>query len=76
MPESKIESNIAKLYKRNTLNLLMFGYVRGVRNTLHTITIEAALEMFRDDMKIDPDDFNAASMATIYNRMTKELLDK
>lgn len=75
MPENKITSPIAAIYKRNALNLLMFGYVKGVRETIHTVTIAEALERFRVLMDIDPDCFNANSMAMEFNRMNKDIFN-
>lgn len=70
---SKTENNIERIYRRSAENLLMFAFVRGARATLHTVTIDKALEMFRVDMGIEIDDFSIPSNRTIFNRMNEEL---
>jgi hypothetical protein len=72
---SQTENNIQKLYRRSAENLLMFAFVRGARATLHTVTIDKALEMFREDMGISIDDFSISSNRTIFNRMNLELFN-
>lgn len=66
-------NKIAKIYRRSAENLLMYGFVTGVRQTLHTVTIDKALEMFRVSMGIDDDDFSIPSNRMIFNRMNAEL---
>ena len=73
--ESKLEGTIPKLYKRNALHLLLYGYVTGVRSTLHTIDIPMAISMFIEDFNIDPEDINEESAKVIYGRMRKEFLN-
>lgn len=71
--ETPIEQTIPRLYKRNALYLLMFGYIRGCRDTLHTMTIEHAIRAFMSDMELEEDDFNFESAKCTYFRMCKDL---
>lgn len=64
---------IPKLYKRNAISLLLFGYVKGVRATLHTMTIDKAIDMFIDDFGLTDKDVNRESLTTIFNRMQLDL---
>lgn len=64
---------IPKLYKRNAISLLLFGYVKGVRATLHTITIDKAIDMFIDDFGLTDKDVNRESLTTVFNRMQLDL---
>ena len=73
--ETNIESSIPTLYKRNALSLLMFGFVNGVRATLHTITIKEAVYMFMEAYGLNHDDYNSDSALVIYNRMQKDLVN-
>ena len=72
---SKLEGQIPKLYRRSALNLLMYGFVTGVRATLHTVNVKQAIFMFMEAYAIDDDDFNVDSAMVIYNRMQKEFLN-
>ena len=71
-----IEARIPAIYRRSALNHMMFGYVTGVRATLHTIPMRDALLMFMESFGLDDDDFNIASALTTYNRMQKEFLNQ
>lgn len=69
---SNIEKLVPRMYRRSALNLLMFGYINGVRSTLHTVTVKEAVLMFMRDFQLDSDDFNEDSASVIYYRMYKE----
>lgn len=71
--KSQLEKSIPALYRRTALSQLMFGFVTGCRNTLHTITIHDAILMFMDVYGLSPDEYNVDSAKVIYNRMSKEL---
>lgn len=73
--ETSIEKTIPKLYKRTALSQMMFAFVRGVRATLHTVTIDEAIRMFMDDMDLTDDDFNVESARSAYHLMQKELIN-
>lgn len=73
--QTEIEKIIPAIYKRSTLNLLFHGYIKGVKSTLHTMTTNAAIDMFMDDFGLNDDEFNRDSAIVIYDRMQKELKD-
>ena len=56
-----------------TINLLLYGFVCGVRDALPSITIKDAILMFMEEFDLDDDDFNIDSAAVIIDRMNKEL---
>ena len=70
--ETGLEGLIPKIYKRNALALMLYGYVKGVRAALHTVTIEQAVTMFKEDFCIDDDDLNDDTATSIYTRMQRE----
>lgn len=72
---SKTVNLVPPLFRYNALNLLMFGYVQGVRKTIHTMTIDAALESFIDAYGLDPDDYNTESAKATYNDMKNHVAD-
>ena len=74
MPKlSNIESLIPALYRRTALNQMMFAFVLGVRNTLHTITVKDAVLMFMKEFNLTEELFSVDSALVTYNRMLKEL---
>lgn len=74
MPKDiNLVGDIPKLYKRNAISLLLFGYIKGVRATLHTITISKAIDMFIEDFGLSDDKVNRESLKTTYNRMQIDL---
>ncbi len=76
MPKQiNIQLSIPALYKRSALNHLMFGFVTGVRATLHTVTIKEAVYMFMDAYGLSHEDYNSDSALITFNRMQKELLN-
>ena len=76
MPKiSKTESTIQKFYRRSSLHQLMFGFVQGVRATLHTVPVKQAIRMFMEQYDLTDDDYNADSALVIFDRMQKELFE-
>ncbi len=73
--ETTIEAAIPRLYKRPALNLLMFGYVRGAREVLHTVTVKQAISDFMDLFDLDHDQYNIDSALVTFHRMQRELFD-
>jgi len=73
--QTEIEKLIPTIYKRSALNLSMFGFVRGVRATLPTVTVEMAISMFAESYGIDEEAYNLTSARSVYFRMQKELLN-
>ena len=71
----EVENKIPKLYKRTAINLLMYGYVTGVRATLHTIHVGDAIIMFMETFGLSHEEYNIDSAKVIYNRMQKEFLN-
>lgn len=73
--ETQIEKTIPKLYKRNALNLMMFAFVRGVRATLHTITISNAIRMFMENMELSGEEYDSESARSTFHLLQKELIN-
>lgn len=71
--EKKALSEIHRLYKVTGLDQVMFGFVRGCRATLHTVTIEAAIDMFMDAFGLNDEEYDRAGAKITYNRLQKEL---
>lgn len=76
MPKpSEIEKQIPELFRANALNLMLFGYVRGVKSALHTLTISQAVDMFMKEYGLTDDNYNRESAITSYNRMQNKFIN-
>ena len=73
--QTEIEKTIPDLYKRSALNHLMFGFVRGVRETLHTVSVHDAVFMFMECFGLDDDSYNSKSAMTTFARMQNDLIN-
>lgn len=63
---------IPKLLKRSAYDLIMFGYVRGVRNAFPNVSVEKALWRFAEEFNL-ADDFQIEGAKKAYARMNDEL---
>lgn len=72
MPETEVEKTIPRIYKRSALNKLMYGYVKGMRRALSTISVEYAIEEFMKDFGLTHDTYNKLSALSAFNRMQQE----
>ena len=69
---SPIEKHIPAFYKRSVLNTMCYGFIRGSRYQLHTVSVEQAVLDFMDDFKLTSDDVNVDSLVTIFARMKRD----
>jgi hypothetical protein len=65
-----VKVDVAKIYKRSAVQLLMFGYVRGAVEALPSISQKRAIEDFLVTFTIK--EYNTESMLVEYNRMVTE----
>ncbi len=72
--EKRIFFDVPKMYKRQCLDHLMFGYVHGIRRGLPSVSIVDAIEMFKEDNSLTEEDYPMESAYKTYDRMRKEYL--
>jgi len=70
-----IEKKIPALFRRNSLDHMMFGFVHGVRNVLPSTSIKEAVSLFMSTQDLTEDDYPLTSAMTIFNRMNKEFIN-
>jgi hypothetical protein len=71
MPQEKeLQKLIPQIYKKNTENLLLFGWVNAQKQIVPTVTIEQAIWNYFRFFGID--DWDMESARTTYSRMQKE----
>lgn len=67
-----ISISIPKIYKRKAIDLLMFGFVQGMKAALPSLTIQECLVMFQKKVDVCDYKYPLESARTVYNRMQKE----
>lgn len=66
---------IPKLYKRQWLEGVLFGWIRANKTLIPSMTIEQAIQSFYKDQDITEEDFPLTDCLTTYQRMTREYYD-
>jgi len=66
--------NIQKFYKRNQIDILMFGYVNAIMFNLPTTTLERALLNFQKHHRLTEETFNIEANKVTYYRMRDEFI--
>jgi hypothetical protein len=67
--------DLPKIYKRQAVDLLMFGFVNGVLSALPMVTIKDAIFLFMQKHKITEDHYDYGSARSRYYRMLNESKD-
>jgi hypothetical protein len=73
--EERIMAAIPKLYKRTALDLLMFGFVNGMKTALPSMTTKACLAMFQKKIILTEDEYPLDCARVTYQRMQNEYID-
>ncbi len=61
--------------RRDTIDKLMFGWVRCMTTTLPGVSKEKALAMFAKEFSLADEEFNIPSQAARYTRMMREFYE-
>jgi hypothetical protein len=64
--------SIPKMYRRKALDLLMFGFIEGMKSAMPTLTIQECIIMFNKKIDTRNEDYSIEVNRTTYNRMKKE----
>jgi hypothetical protein len=67
--------SIAKFYKFQTFDHLMFGYIQGLRKALPGMTITEALRIFLDSFEIDEDEYCFETAKHTYYRLLSSIIE-
>jgi hypothetical protein len=71
--EKPFENRLPALYKKTAVDLIMFGYVLGLRRGLPAVTIQKALNCFLNDFGLE-EDYHLESAKVSYFRITRDVL--
>lgn len=66
--------SLPKFLTRKSFDLCMFGYIRGVKKNMPTVSVSKIVEQFMNDFNLDPDDFNTDSARVTYEQMNNEFM--
>jgi len=70
---NEIMKPVHRFYRKNQMDLLMFGFVTGIKRVLPSVSITQAIDLFQDHYQLtEPTDFNCDSARITYNRMRDE----
>ncbi len=67
--------DVHKFYKRNQIDILMFGYINAIVFNLPTVTLEKALLNFQKHHGLTEETFNIEANKSTYFRMRDEFID-
>lgn len=70
----RIMTQIPKFCHRRTLDVLMFGYVEGVRSVFPTVSVNDALVLFQGHYRLTEEDYSISTARVTYYRMIKEVV--
>lgn len=70
-----IKKEIGKFANRAAFDLMLFGYVEGVKRALPSVSIEQILNMFANHYKLTYKDFDIDAARSAYSRMKRELIE-
>lgn len=76
MDNGHIKISIPKIYKRSALDLLMFGFVQGMKTGLPTLSTQECLILFHKKTGTNDTTYPIDSAKVIYNRMQDEFNHK
>jgi hypothetical protein len=73
--EKRIFLDIPRLYKRTALDLIMFGYVTGIRKAMPSVSVRECIAYFVQDNELSEDDCPFETLYITYFRMQKDFYD-
>lgn len=70
--EKPFENKILAFYKKNAIDLVMFGYVTGCQDTLPSLKTNRCVERFLKKFDLNEDDYSIESALRTYTRILKD----
>jgi hypothetical protein len=70
--QKKIFVEVKPLYKKNALDLIMFGYVMGMLRVIPTMTALEGIKMFIEDNDLSEEEYPFESAKTAFYMMRAE----
>lgn len=67
-------TSIEKFYRAQSLDLIMFGYISGLRKALPTMTLTEALTIFLDAFELSEEEYCYENARQTYYRLLNNLV--
>jgi len=72
--EKPFEGKISNLYKKNSIDSMMFGWVSGISEVLPAVSVNQAIEMFKEWIGLSEDDYPTNSARITYSRIKQDFI--
>lgn len=69
MGKKNVFIDVPSLYRKQALDLIMYGYVHGIQKAMPSVSVKDAIMIFADSNNLDEDDFSWESAQTAFYRM-------
>lgn len=70
-----LRDRIGKIYKRQWLDSVLFGWITGQRRLLPSVSVRQSIDMFLAHHGLTYDDLSMEDCERTYNRMNNEFFD-
>ena len=64
--------SVPKLYRKTALDMIMFGFINGMKKALPSMTVKDCILMFQKENDLSEDEFPLHSARVTYQRMQNE----
>jgi hypothetical protein len=72
--EKPFEGKISSFYKKNCIDVMMFGWVAGTTEVLPAVSVNQAIEMFKKWVDLSEDDYPTNSAKITYSRIKQDFI--
>ena len=69
MGKKNVFIDVPSLYRKQALDLIMYGFVHGIQTAMPSVSVKEAIMIFADKNNLDEDDFSWESEQTAFYRM-------
>jgi hypothetical protein len=66
---------IQSLFKKNALDLILFGFVQGAKKYIPSASIIDLVDGFSEEYNLNEDEYPSESAMTTYNRMLNDFIN-
>ena len=67
--------DIPKLYRRQAIDLIMYGYVHGLKKAMPSLSMDECIELFKEENGIGEDDLALGTAVSTIKRMRLEYME-
>jgi hypothetical protein len=69
MGKKNVFVDVPSLYKKQALDLIMYGYVHGIQTAMPSVSVREAIKIFAEKNDLDEAGFSWESAQTAFFRM-------